>query len=102
MQSRLFRTGVRLVPSRGFVMESIRDILKRKELAEEDIYMSKKDKEAIRKQMEKLKQQEMEMQEELRVKDEDRRKLIQILRENNARLPDHTIESILKWKSGEI
>lgn len=76
--------------------------MKNKGKGDEDTYFTRKDRELLKKMLNKIDDQVMEPEELRAAEDRHRTSLLKIARSHNLRLTDVVVEDLLKWRRGEL
>lgn len=78
------------------------DTMKGKGKGDEETYFTRKDRELLKKMLEKVDEQVMEPEELIAAEERHRTSLLKLARSHNLRLTDVVVEDLLKWRRGEI
>lgn len=81
--------------------QSIEDVIKTKGKADEDIYFNKKDKELLKKLVDKLDHSTEDLNDP-EVSKKSREKLMTVLKKHNVRPSEALIDDLTSWKAGGL
>ena len=85
-----------------FVSTKIEEELDLKRRGAEDDYVNRKDRENLRRLLQKMEDMAVEISEHDQLADRRRARLMNILNGHNVHLPEKLIEDLMKWKNGQL
>jgi hypothetical protein len=96
-----------LTSQRGFSSKNVsarqaEEIIKEKGRGDEESYFNRKDRENLRKLLEKIEDTAADPEDLRKVQERQRERLLGVLRSHSLRVSDVVIEDLLRWKRGEI
>jgi hypothetical protein len=95
-------TTQRSFSSKPVSTSQVEDVIKEKGRGDEDTYFNRKDRENLRKLLEKIEDTTADPEDLRKVQERQREKLMGVLRTHSLRVSEVVIEDLLRWKRGEI